>query len=924
MLKKSGFLPRTAWLPCIVLCVGIGLALSLVHGAVSSQAASTAPAASAPPASAAPHSPGITLTLIPADMSFAGDVSSQANCTHPTVCEWLSSVPSSSVILGADPASADTGDWDGGLLSAQVHLPAIYSPTLYVLKIAWPDQDGKGLHSPEKRRYAAIRLDGGPVWDKRTEQIGDFGDYYAAQHDPILTTQVISQPLTVTLSISVEAHTVWDISRIDLLAYPFPEHIRGIGYSPYRKCQGPNSTEQPSSANIQEDLQRLYHTSNAIRTYSATGVNQQIAALANAQGIPVYAGAWMDKLPADEAEIQALIDLAHTSHLAGAIVGNEYYLRHRSVEDIETLRQRIVQVKAEIPAGIPVMSAEIDNLIFDWPGASSDTPIRINELYRPIVDEVDIVLVHIYPYWNGQQILGAAEHAAQRYKAMQALLEQEYPGQNKRLVIGETGWPAGGFAKNPAIPGRQNQKKYMQEFLVLAEQHQIDYFYFDAFDELWKIEEPGFVGQNWGYSFIDRSARHDFYGVLLPGEALPSLPVLSEIYLPLVKRQEGTTQKAGLTDFTTMNGLADRFYLYHEWAAPPGGFMPSGWQGDIEQMGMDGCDLSDPQDGEIALRAWFEPEGELGWAGAAWQYPENNWGNLAAGIDLSWANKLTFWARGQEGGERIRFFAGGIGTQNDPYPDSLRPEVSSGFIELGTQWMSYTLDLRGKDLSHTIGGFGWATTRCANPTGAVFYLDEVYYAYDPNLPPPPEPGPLFILYTDAAMQHNHYTPSLWLGDGETAGHMALDECWHEAPYSGQEAIRIDYTPGALGWGGVYWVEPANNLGDRPGGFDLRGVRRLSFWARSAAPNTQVKFLLGGVGYRVDDVGHAICSKPLFNYPDSLCPGIQQTETLGAAWQRYEIDLSSLTGDFSHVVGGFGVVLTSSGTIYLDDILYEYE
>jgi hypothetical protein len=99
---------------------------------------------------------------------------------------------------------------------------------------------------------------------------------------------------------------------------------------------------------------------------------------------------------------------------------------------------------------------------------------------------------------------------------------------------------------------------------------------------------------------------------------------------------------------------------------------------------------------------------------------------------LSWANKLTFWARGANGDEKIRFFVGGIGTDQDPYPDSLRPAVTTGFITLDSAWRQYTIDLRGKDLAHLVGGVGWVTDRADSPGGATFYLDDIQFEAGPN------------------------------------------------------------------------------------------------------------------------------------------------------------------------------------------------
>ena len=824
-------------------------------------------------------------------------------------------MPVGSIILGVDPLSCQPIDWDGASISAEVFLPATYTPTLYVLKLSWPDREGKGFHSPQKNRTATISFDGHTPWNKRTTQFSTFSDYYGAEHEPIITTIVVTQSITHTLTISVPPQTAWDLSGIELTAYPYPTKIQGIGYSPYRDCQYPGGTVLPSTQDIQDDLWRLFHTTNAIRTYASMGVNQQIPALAKTQGLQVFAGAWLDNnIPTDEAEVQGLITIANTVPIDGVIVGNEYYLRHRTDADIAYLLQKINQVKSGItnPA-IPVMTAEIDNLMFLWESDTSVVTTGILPAYKPILDQVDYVLVHIYPYWSGLPIDGAAAFTVQRYKAMQAQIEAEYPGQNKRVIIGEAGWPSAGDANRAAVPNPENQKRYMAEFLTLAEQQGVEFFYFDAFDELWKIEEPGMVGQNWGYSHTDRSAKHSFYGVLIPASELPvgGLPSY-QVYLPFISQN-------------TLNDTAATYPIYSEWPEGPGHFVPSGWLGDIQQISMYGCDRSDPYEGEMAVRASFLPTGTLGWGGVYWQYPENNWGNLSDGINLTGMNKLTFWAKGAQGGEKIRFFAGGIGTQNDPYPDSLRPEVSTGFIELTQSWQQYTINLNGKDLSHVIGGFGWATDRCASPQGATFFLDNVQFEYDPNLPPPPSPGALFPIYTDSAAQDNHYFPTGWMGDAQTPGRVSLTECWAGNPHSGTTSIRVAYPQSVVGWAGTYWVHPAENWGDRQGGYDLTGAKRLTFWARSETPGAQVKFLIGAVGYDVDISGNTLCGSPLYSYPDSVCPKITQTETLNATWTKYTIDLlQTPLRDLRAVVGGFGWTANQPVIFYLDDIVYEFQ
>lgn len=849
------------------------------------------------------------VSITPDQMVLTGDVVTRANCIAADVCSWVNSSPAGSIILGVYPASSTPEAWDGGSASLTFPLNGYTNPTVMVLNISWLDANGKGLHSPLKNSTAVITWDGASVWGMRTLTVGENGDYYAAQHTPIQTTLVISGDKTHTLTISVPPQTAWDISQITLTPYAYPAQLRGIGYSPYRDCQTPGGTTLPTQAQILEDLTRLSHTANAVRTYASTGINASIPALANSLGLRVYAGAWLNPGSDDNAEINGLIQLAKNSHMDGAIVGNEYYLRNRTPAYLTYLAQKIDYVKSQIPAGIPVMTAEVDDVMFRWQNGQ----VSINPDYKPILDRVDWVMVHIYPFWSGKPVTGAAQYTVDHYNKIKALIQQTYPGKNKRVVIGETGWPSAGSANGEAVPSLANQRLFMLQFMALAEKEGVEYFYFDAFDELWKIEESGHVGQNWGYSYADRTAKHPEYGVLLPGGLLPVQSAAADVQTV----NPETALKAGSTPVWT---------VYDEWPEDPNSFVPSGWVGDLDHINIYACDRSDPYSGEMAIRASFTPGGAKGWGGVYWQYPENNWGNLEKGINLSQANKLTFWAKGEKGGEKINFFVGGIGTQNDAYPDSLRPPVNTGFLQLSDHWQQYTINLYGQNLSHVIGGFGWVTDQCANPQGAVFYLDQIQFETDPSLLPPPGHGDTFPIYTDAGAKDNHFVPGGFMDAAANPQNIEFSECWADNPHSGQTSIRVKYTnnpaPGQYG-GGVYWLDQAENWGNRPGGIDLTGVKHLIFWARSDTPWTQIKILIGGVGYDTSG-GVSHCNLPTGQYPDSVCPGITKTFTLTSEWERYFIDLTLYPRDYRHTIGGFGFYLQGSATFYLDDIYYTFD
>jgi hypothetical protein len=165
---------------------------------------------------------------------------------------------------------------------------------------------------------------------------------------------------------------------------------------------------------------------------------------------------------------------------------------------------------------------------------------------------------------------------------------------------------------------------------------------------------------------------------------------------------------------------------------------------------MDEAWMENPYAGPTAIKASFQARGD-NWGG--WYFmngvlrgaevaPRENWGDEPnAGIDLSGATKLTFWARGADGGEQVEFFAFGVGRDADtgapikPNPDSSR-KVSTGYVTLSPEWHEYALDLRGRDLSYVLGGFGWVTNAPRNSNRDItFYLDDIRY-YKPRLDEP--------------------------------------------------------------------------------------------------------------------------------------------------------------------------------------------
>jgi hypothetical protein len=180
-----------------------------------------------------------------------------------------------------------------------------------------------------------------------------------------------------------------------------------------------------------------------------------------------------------------------------------------------------------------------------------------------------------------------------------------------------------------------------------------------------------------------------------------------------------------LFNVQAQGGATFPFHVYRERLSRLNHYIPSGWMGDSGAIRLDDGWKENPYSGKTCMKWTYTGESAqgAGWAGVFWQNPANNWGRIKGGYDLSGATKLTFYARGEKGGEVVEFKMGGI---TGDYSDTA--EVTTGPISLTKDWKQYAINLRGQDLSYIVGGFCWvASSLDASEGGIVFYLDEIVY-----------------------------------------------------------------------------------------------------------------------------------------------------------------------------------------------------
>ncbi|MCM8797600.1 MAG: hypothetical protein NC923_07000 [Candidatus Omnitrophica bacterium] len=167
------------------------------------------------------------------------------------------------------------------------------------------------------------------------------------------------------------------------------------------------------------------------------------------------------------------------------------------------------------------------------------------------------------------------------------------------------------------------------------------------------------------------------------------------------------------------------FAVYLNKSYPSNHYIPSGWTGDYEDLGFDAEYANNPHSGNTCIKITYSAKASHGggWAGIYWQNPLNNWGQIKGGFSLKGATKLTFWARGDKGGERIEEF--GMGWPMGDYPDSDTAKIEK--IVLTKDWRKYIIDITDKNLAYISCGFYFFVRKEFNPKGCTFYLDDITY-----------------------------------------------------------------------------------------------------------------------------------------------------------------------------------------------------
>ena len=277
--------------------------------------------------------------------------------------------------------------------------------------------------------------------------------------------------------------------------------IHGYAYSPYQRHQSPLLGIYPTDEEIGADLDLLAQSSEHIRTYGSLETPGIVTQAADRK-LKVMAGAWIGRdAAANEKEVEAVIDAARKfRHVDRVMIGNEALLRGDvTVKEIavylEQARKALKRAKKQV---------------------STAEPWHVWLKNPDLVNHVDFITVHLLPYHEGIAIEDAVDYAMMRYDE----LAKRFP--KKKIVIGEIGWPSRGpmmdnlsGSEAKGIASRENQARFIREFLAHPRSAELDYYIMEAIDQPWKIDLEGWAGAYWGMFNADREAKFPLDGLVV-------------------------------------------------------------------------------------------------------------------------------------------------------------------------------------------------------------------------------------------------------------------------------------------------------------------------------------------------------------------------------------------------------------------------
>ncbi|KAI8631606.1 glycoside hydrolase superfamily [Xylariaceae sp. FL1651] len=290
----------------------------------------------------------------------------------------------------------------------------------------------------------------------------------------------------------------------------------GVDYTPIN-VQYPDCLKNPPSQNnVTRDVAVLSQLTNTIRLYG-TDCNQTemtihaLNQLKMQDEIKIWLGVWQDNNATTNArqlsQMWNILDQYGDKPFKGLIIGNEILFR----------KQMTAQSLGDL---LDSVRSNLSDHSWDLPVATSDLGDNWDASLAQISD---YIMGNVHPFFAGQD---AKEAASWTYTFWHNKAGSFFKADNEKNVISEIGWPTQGgtdcgsdevtSCPDGAVAGIDELNTLLSTWVCQALDNGTNYFWFEMFDEPWKIsfDTTGMEWEDhWGILDVNRKLKD---GVKIP------------------------------------------------------------------------------------------------------------------------------------------------------------------------------------------------------------------------------------------------------------------------------------------------------------------------------------------------------------------------------------------------------------------------
>lgn len=334
------------------------------------------------------------------------------------------------------------------------------------------------------------------------------------KNKPAETTAGANGGTTATAAGDTATNGDLDINSAEIKALMNNKELRkvfpGMDYTPIHVQYPECIHNPPSQNNITRDLAVLSQLTNTVRLYG-TDCNQTqmlihaVDQLKLKDKVTIWLGVWQDANATTNArqlsQMWDILDQYGDSYFKGIIVANEILFRQQMT--LYSLGNLLADVRTNLTQRgmkLPVATSDLGD---KWDSS--------------LAAQSDAIMGNIHPFFAGEKASTAADWTMGFFVNKTGT----YSKKDKQMnIIAETGWPSQGGTNcgttaitncpDRSVAGIKEMNTFMEDWVCRALDDGTNYFWFEAFDEPWKVSfnEPGKEWEDhWGLMDVNRNLK---------------------------------------------------------------------------------------------------------------------------------------------------------------------------------------------------------------------------------------------------------------------------------------------------------------------------------------------------------------------------------------------------------------------------------